>query len=167
MGDESRSFSANSTHGFTLVELVVTLVIIGALATVGAPLFFSAQSFEQSGFFNETVSAVRYAQKLAIASGCTVRVNVSGTGYSLLRAANQATCNTAPFATAITDPSDPGRTFSRSAPSGTTVTAADFTYDPLGRAVSVATPSQTITVSGPSGSRQFRIWAETGLVEVL
>lgn len=158
--------SRHRPTGFTLVELVVTLVVIGVVAAFGAPLFFRTETFEQSGFFNEALATVRFAQKLAVASGCTVRVNVTANGYALFRAASQAACTTGPYTTAVTDPSDPSRTFSRSAPQGTTLTALDFTFDALGRA-SVASPSQILQLSGSEGTRQMRIWAETGFAERL
>lgn len=157
-----RRASVRKPDGFTLVELVVTLVIIGALAAASAPLFFSKQSFEQSGFFDETLSAVRYAQKLAVTSGCTVRVNITASGYSLLRAASVATCNSGPYTTDVVDPSDPGRPFARTAPAGVTLTIVSIDFDPLGRA-SVTSPSQDVSVGG----RTFRVWAETGFVERL
>ncbi len=75
------------THqrGFTLVELVMTLVIIGILAAVVGPRFFDRQVFDERLFFEETVSAVRYAQKLALASGCDVQVSIDSLGYRLLK----------------------------------------------------------------------------------
>ena len=63
--------------GFTLVEMIVTLIIVALIAAVAGPRFFSLSAFQESGFYDETVSAVRYAQKYAVASGCTVRVQTT------------------------------------------------------------------------------------------
>lgn len=67
--------SRTSGAGFTTVELVVTLVIIGILAAIALPRFQSNTAFTQRGFSDEVRAALRYAQKLAIAKRREVCVN--------------------------------------------------------------------------------------------
>ena len=55
-------------EGFTLVEMIATLIIIALIAAVTAPLFSNVNVFKQSGFYEETLSAIRYAQKHAVAN---------------------------------------------------------------------------------------------------
>ena len=146
--------------GFTLVEMIVTLIIIALIAAVSGPLFFNVNTFRESGFYDETVSALRYAQKYAVASGCTVRVQTTTTGFTLYRPAAVANCNTpGSYTTILADPSGNATTFTRTAPSGVVLTAADFTFSASGTAS--VTPSIAITV----GSRQLTVIGETGFVQ--
>lgn len=57
----------NDSAGFTLVELIVILLVTGILAVVVAPRFLGGHGFEERGFYDETLAALRYAQKAAIA----------------------------------------------------------------------------------------------------
>lgn len=151
------------THrGFTLVELVVTLVIIGALAAVSAPIFFTQQTFAERGFMNETRAALRYAQKLAVASGCSVQVQFAGNGFSLTRSGNMANCNDGAYTQPVADPSNLGSQFSRTAPSGVTVSAVPlaFVFEPSGS----VSGGGGITVN-LSGGLSFTIVGATGYVQ--
>jgi MSHA pilin protein MshC len=135
----------------------VTLVIIGALAAVSAPLFFDTATFQSRGFFDETVASVRYAQKRAVSTGCTVRVQIAAGGFTLFTAANQAACDTGPFATGVPDPTTGVAPFSRTAPEGVTMSAATIDFAPSGS----ASASTTVTV----GARSFNVVAATGFVQ--
>jgi len=78
----NRIFRTNRRpSGFTLVELIVVIVIIGILAAVAAPRFFNDRTFSERGYFEELAAALRYAQKLAVASGCPVRMRIDAAGY--------------------------------------------------------------------------------------
>src|SRR3989440_13029596 len=54
-------------RGFTLPELVMTIVIIGILIAVTAPRFVSWKGFSSRGSYDEAQAVVRYAQKTAVA----------------------------------------------------------------------------------------------------
>ena len=130
---ESR-WRKSTGNGFTLVELVVTLVIIGA----SAPLFFSTRDFQQNGFRNEALATIRYAQKLAVGSGCGVQVAVAANTITLTTAAGAGTCFSGPFNQPALDPSNPvtGVSFSTAPPNGSGITVASapspFVFCPLG-----------------------------------
>ena len=63
--------------GFTLVELVVTMIIVGILAVTVLPRFDHLGAFDAAGFADQTQSLLRYAQKSAIAQRRWVAVDVA------------------------------------------------------------------------------------------
>ncbi|MGA9032234.1 MAG: GspH/FimT family pseudopilin [Sulfuricaulis sp.] len=145
-----------SSKGFTLVELVATIVIIALIAAVSGPLFFDVDVFRQRGFFEETLSTLRYAQKYAVATGCPVRVQTTATGFTLYRPANAAACAAGPYNTPIADPSGNAATFTRTAPPGVTLSVHNFTFAADGS----ASANQSINVGGTT----FQVVAATGFV---
>lgn len=66
-----------------MVELVVTLVIIGILAAIAIPRFQDTSAFTQRGFSDEVRAALRYAQKIAIAKRREVCVDFLPAGGGL------------------------------------------------------------------------------------
>jgi MSHA pilin protein MshC len=79
--------------GFTLIELIACIVIMGILAAVTAPRFVNMQTFTQRGYADDIASSLRYARRIAVASGCKVRVTIDGAGYSAWQQATHAACN--------------------------------------------------------------------------
>ncbi|WP_313554015.1 type II secretion system protein [Stutzerimonas nitrititolerans] len=71
-------------RGFTIVELIMGIVIIGILAAVVGPRFFAKSNFDERFYFEETLSVVRYAQELAVASGCRIQVSRDSTSGRFL-----------------------------------------------------------------------------------
>lgn len=70
-------------RGFTLVELVVTIVILGIMAVTVLPRFFDRRDYDARAFLDQTAAALRYAQKAAIAQRRTVCVAFTANSVTL------------------------------------------------------------------------------------
>ena len=147
--------------GFTLIELIVIIVIVGIVALIAAPRFFSQPTFDAARFHDESISAVRYGQKIALAQ----RTNV----YVVTNALSVALCYDTACTTAVREPAD-NAAFVVNAPNNITLTGASFSFTSQGQPASfVASPialaaNTTLTIIGDGTSRQIVVERETGYV---
>jgi len=72
-----------SSRGFTLIELVMVLVLVSAVAVFVAPRLSGIADFNARGFHDETLALLRYAQKSAVAQRRPVCVAFTANGASL------------------------------------------------------------------------------------
>lgn len=77
--------------GFTMIELITVIVLIGILGAVGAARFFDSAVFESRAYADQAKSLIRYAQKLAIAQNRVVFVRADQGGFAVCFTANCAT----------------------------------------------------------------------------
>jgi MSHA pilin protein MshC len=85
-----------SQSGFTLVELITVMVILGVLAATAMPRFFNSNTFDSRGFRDQVISMLRYAQKTAVSQRGNVFVRLDGTSVALCFDAACANPVTAP-----------------------------------------------------------------------
>ncbi len=95
-----------------MVELVMTMVIIGVLAVVVMSRFAKESSFETRGFADQTLAAIQYARKIAVASGRNVCVSAGSGGNALVTTMATARGQSASCTTAVTNPSQKWQTYS-------------------------------------------------------
>lgn len=154
------------THrgGFTIVELVVVMIIIGVLAAIGIPRLMGDKISEAAVFGDQVVSGLRRAQKIAMGhrrvvcasvgpKGVVLRVNACGSAGIALNGLADAE-----FATTDSD---------------LTVTTATLFFQPDGRVTSdaagAAAWSGGIAIMGPGGQantfRTITVGGSTGYVE--
>ena len=81
--------------GFTLVELVVTVMIVRRCGRCRSAAVFSANVFETRGYYDYVMSTLRYAEKTAIAQRRVVyaKLDTSNGQVSLCFANPTTTCS--------------------------------------------------------------------------
>jgi MSHA pilin protein MshC len=150
--------------GFTLIELVMVLVLVGVLAVFAAPRFLAINDLNARGFHDETLAYLRYAHKTAIAQRRTVCVTRSANSLVLTVAAAAATSTCSVNLVGPKGESPAAITakggVDYSTPPGI------FHFNGLGQPIDSGTGApvgtQTVQVAGASGS--ITIESETGYV---
>ena len=144
-------------RGFTLLEIIVIMLIIGILSAYAVARFQGSEQFAPRGYFDELSAATRYAQRYAVSSGCVVQIDITINSYALTL--QDAACG---IGTPVQSPT--GGNFSGTAPDGVTVTGGNTThrFDARGDLVQ---GGGTVTVQGGGNSHSFTITASTGFVD--
>lgn len=141
-------------QGFTLTELILVIVLLSILSAIALPRFFSRSTFDERVFFDDTLSALHYAQKHAVAMGCNVRFSINNNRYTLFR---DDSCNSGNFSSSLGVFHPATGELGYTGAQGNinlTATHGNTTFDSLGRADS----NNIVTV----GTRQISIIATTG-----
>ncbi len=138
-------------RGFTLIELIMVIVLLGVLAVFAAPRVLNTGDFTARGFHDETLSLLRFGQKTAIAQRRVVCVALNGTGVALTIDTStppDGTCDAAP-----TLPNAPRGGM------GLVGSVAAFQFSPLGS----TNQATTVTITIPN-STTILVEADTGYV---
>ena len=139
-----RARQGERRDGYTLLELVAVLIVIGVLAAVLAPRFIEASAFEGGTTADKLLVAARYAETLAQNQGVTTSLTVGANSFSVTQ--NGA---------AVPDPTLQSSTYVTPIPAGVVISpkaTVSFSRMESSQSVTVPTTRFTITGSGPSAS---------------
>jgi prepilin-type N-terminal cleavage/methylation domain-containing protein len=138
-------------RGFTLVELVMVLVIVGALAAFALPRALDLTMWRLRAFGDELQAQMQAMQRLALVQRRPVAATIDTTGVSFAYVSGGALAN-------LDCPATVSPCIAESGPRTVTFNAGNS-----GRAVTSTGGAMAVTVSSGTTSRGYVVEAETGL----
>ncbi|UCV19881.1 pilus assembly FimT family protein [Ferribacterium limneticum] len=150
-----------SQTGFTLVELIVVIILLGIMAAVFVPRWRGGSGFEDRGLRDQIAAGLRYAQKSAIAARRTVCVHFSSgpdsVAFTISGAYGAADCT---GGNALAGPDGGSLNVVATGNTGFSSSQTSLVFDAAGRP-SAAT---SINISGLPAALVITVEAETGYV---
>jgi MSHA pilin protein MshC len=163
-------------RGFTIIELVVVIIVVGVLAVTALPRFFNRDDYDLRGFHDKALGTLQFARKAAVAARHHVCVTVNSAASPPNLSFDISTtdpdsingfpanCGANPLRLPFKDGDCGGATNAVCAPDGVTFSSAQFPngtvliFDPAGRAslggvlnLSAGDDSYAITVEQETG----------------
>ncbi len=156
--------------GFTLIELVMVVLILGIVSVTMLPRFFSQDTFRTTTFYHDLLQGLRYSQLAAVTRGCRIRAEITTGGYSL---SQDGTCTVASYASSnFTDTVNrPGASeayANADLPAGAIGSSVTFVFNPSGTIEREASSTSLVSISTYSlavGTHTLTLHGESGLVE--
>lgn len=151
------------SRGFTLVELVMTLIVIGIIAVTAMSRMDFTSGFSQRAYHDKLKAGLQFARKAAVASRRYVCVVAATNVVTFTIAAdvpeNTSTCAN-PLSLPSPDSSCGGTPNTICAPSGVTLTASPVSFKFDAKGASLA----RVTFDSTGQPSQIVVEAETGYV---
>lgn len=139
-------------HGFTLIELVVVITIVGALAVVALPRMVDTSFWRLKAFGDDMKAQSQYYLRLSLAQRRPVVASFSPSGVSFDYAAGGNLSS-------LPCPASVGNCIAEAGTRTVTFNSAN-----TGRTVTSTGSTLTVTVSGSSYTQAYQIEVDTGLV---
>jgi MSHA pilin protein MshC len=158
-----KGFQAKKNTGFTLVELIMVMVLVGIMAAVALPKMSNVMSTQSPGYRDQMMASINYARKIAVSQRRHVCVSITSTAVTLT--ADPAlpvnhTNGNCPNSLAL-----PLGGNVVTAPKNVTASpAVAIDFDAQGRPVTGAPATITITDASTSQTPTLTIEAESGYV---
>ncbi len=147
------------THnGFTLIELVIVLAIIGSMAAIALPRWAPADT-TVAAQADRLARDLRHTQSMAMHQGRTLTFDIqSASGYRVVDSGSLT----------VTDPATQ-QPFLVTMDNNVTVSGTDTAFDSLGRPVasgSLLSTARVFTISGSTNTASVTLNPLTGFVSV-
>jgi MSHA pilin protein MshC len=164
--------------GFTIIELVMVIVLIGILAVYAAPKLRSISTMNAGAFTDKMLADIRYAQNLAMTRNLRSRVSFAITSYAI-KTSTTSTCSAftpatdpatgQPFTVDVTLAPYSGAGITLSLPAMTCLEynsiGQPYNCTGLGNVCATFSSGMTVTVNSPSGvAGSITVSSQTGAV---